>query len=258
MVDGILLHSYYEKPMKTQYTVLQRSAMSEHQRMAILSNEMVRRLSTIHRDVLEDEMEGVIEKYVSQLKTSGYGRKQAREAVICGVLGWRRKLERKEKEGVKQYQEAKDTLAVRTDAKLLEKTTWYKGNAKRKMENKNSKHQYQPAAKRRRKDKKKGGEGGAKGIKSVMFVPYTAHSELATRLRESEEKLEGMTGFRLKIVEKVGVKLVDILHNTDPWAGEDCGRKMCLMYETKKKEGKTNSQDCHIRNCVYMTYSMSR
>ena len=98
MVDGILLHSYYEKPMKTQYTVLQRSAMSEHQRMVILSNELVRRLSTIqlHRDVLDEEMEGVIEKYVSQLKTSGYMRKKAREAVVCGVLGWRRKLERRE------------------------------------------------------------------------------------------------------------------------------------------------------------------
>ena len=46
--------------------------------------------------------------------------------------------------------------------------------------------------------------GGSKAIKSVMFVPYTAHSELATMLREGEEKLETMTGFRLKIVEKVG------------------------------------------------------
>ena len=63
-----------------------------------------------------------------------------------------------------------------------------------------------------------------------------------------------MTGYRLKIVEKVGVKLVDILHKADPWAGEQCGRSGCLMCETKVKEGKTNSQDCHRRNCVYMTY----
>jgi hypothetical protein len=39
LVDGILRHSYYDKAMKSQYTVMQRSAMSEHQRMAILSNE---------------------------------------------------------------------------------------------------------------------------------------------------------------------------------------------------------------------------
>ena len=61
LVDGIMRHSYFTKPMKTQFTVMQRSAMSEHQRMAILSNELVRRLSTIHRDVVREEIEGVIE-----------------------------------------------------------------------------------------------------------------------------------------------------------------------------------------------------
>jgi hypothetical protein len=89
----------------------------------------------------------------------------------------------------------------RTDAKLLEKTTWFEGNAKRKLENKQSKFQYQPPSKKRRKEKKR---GGSKAVKSVMFVPYTAHSEVASRLRDSEERLEGMAGFRLKIVDKVG------------------------------------------------------
>ena len=140
--------------------------------MAILSNELVRRLSTIHRDVVREEIAGVIETYISQLNTSGYGRKQTREIVICGVVGWRRKLERKEKDGGKQYQEAKDTLASRNDAKLLEKTTWYRGNLKRKKENQESTFQYRPATKRRRKEVQiKGGKGGTKDIKSVMFVP---------------------------------------------------------------------------------------
>ena len=49
-----------------------------------------------------------------------------------------------------------------------------------------------------------------------MFVPYTAHSELATRLRGNEEKMQNMTGYRLKIVEKVGTKLVDLLHKANP------------------------------------------
>jgi hypothetical protein len=62
LVDGILLHTYFEKAMKNQYTVMQRSAMGEHQRMAIMSNELVRRLSKIHREVVKDELEGVIEK----------------------------------------------------------------------------------------------------------------------------------------------------------------------------------------------------
>ena len=40
MIDGILFHSYYEKSMKSQLTVMQRSAMSENQRIAILSNKL--------------------------------------------------------------------------------------------------------------------------------------------------------------------------------------------------------------------------
>jgi hypothetical protein len=56
MVDGILYHSYFEKTMKSQFTIMQRTAMSEHQKLSILSNEVVRRLSNIHRGVVMDEM----------------------------------------------------------------------------------------------------------------------------------------------------------------------------------------------------------
>ena len=116
--------------------------------MAIMSNELVRRLTKIHREVVKDELEGVIEKYVSQLKISGYGRKQTREIIVCGVVGWRRQLERRENAGQGQYLEAKDTLESRTEAKLLEKTTWFKGNQKRILENKESEFQYHPPTKK--------------------------------------------------------------------------------------------------------------
>jgi hypothetical protein len=48
--------------------MMQRSAMSEHQKMAILSNELVRRLSNIHKEVVAEEIEEVIEQYIGQLK----------------------------------------------------------------------------------------------------------------------------------------------------------------------------------------------
>ena len=84
-----------------------------------------------------------------------------------------------------------------------------------------------------------------------MFVSYTAHSELATRMRDNEERLQGMTGYKLKIVEKGGTKLVDLLHKANPWAGQPCGRERCLLCITKQRartEGKNNSQDCRKRN----------
>ena len=107
MVKGIIYHSYYEKGMKNQFTVMQRSAMSEHQKMAILSNELVRRLSNVHRDVVGSEIEGIIEHYTKQLKNSGYDRSQTKEIIVCGVVGWRRKLERRANNNQKEYLEAR-------------------------------------------------------------------------------------------------------------------------------------------------------
>ena len=259
MVDGILYHSYFEKKMKNQYTILSRNAMSEHQKISILSNELVRRLSNIHRDVLEEEIEEVTEHFITQLKNSGYHRKQAKEIIVCGLVGWRRKLERRDNAGQEQYLHASQTLEKRTDDKLLEKANWYKENKKRQQEDMDSKFKLEQPRKRKRGNgnKKKQAPGGKTSVKSVLFVPYTKHSELASRLRENEEKMEAMTGYRLKVVEKVGTKIVDILHKADPWAGEDCGRRRCLMCMTKKEEGKQNTQDCKKRNCVYQTSCMN-
>jgi hypothetical protein len=246
--------------MKSQFTIMQRTAMSEHQKMSILSNELVRRLSNIHREVVEDEIHDVIEHYVTQLKNSGYNRKQAKEVVVCGVVGWRRKLERIEEAGQNQYLEAKETLKKRTDNKLLEKTNWYKENKKRKLEDQESKFQYShPAKKRKRGQQHETTNTGdnKKKVKAVMFVPYTKHSELATRLREGEEKMENMTGYKLKIVEKGGTKLVDILHKANPWAGEDCKRDRCMLCRTKNEEDRKNTKVCRKRNCVYKTSCMT-
>ena len=73
------------------------------------------------------------------------------------------------------------------------------------------------------------GAGNDKRVKAVMFIPLPKHSELAARLRDSEMKMEELTGYRIKIVERGGTKLVDILHKANPWAGEDCKRESCLL-----------------------------
>ena len=167
---------------------MQRAAMSEHQKMGILGNELVRRLSNIHPAVLEEEIEEVTEHYLSQLKNSGYSRKQAKEVVVCGVVGWRRKLERRQKKGQSQYMEAGETLEQRTNDKLLEKTNWFKTNQKRQAEDNESQYEYNPPMKRRKKGKQENNKmrNLVPGkIKAVMFVPFTRHSELASRLRDN-------------------------------------------------------------------------
>ena len=105
---------------------------------------------------------------------------------MCGVVGWRRKLERREKQGQRQYLEAMETLEKRTNDQLLEKTNWYKGDKKRKRENQESKFKYNPPPTKRRKRvqqrvcKKKDNSKGIntkphQKVKAVMFLPFTKH-----------------------------------------------------------------------------------
>ena len=86
-----------------------------------------------------------------------------------------------------------------------------------------------------------------------MFIPYTPGSELAKKWRENEENFSKITQNKIKIVERTGTKLVDLLTKADPWKGADCQRENCLLCLTKMKTEKNKTQDCHKRNVVYET-----
>ena len=60
------------------------------------------------------------------------------------------------------------------------------------------------------------GQEKSKEVKTVMFVPYTQGSELAKRLRDAEKTLQELTGYKIKMVERTGLKLEEMLHRADP------------------------------------------
>ena len=123
---GILRHSYYQKGMKTPYVLMQASAMASQQKFSILSNELMRRLGNIDHLVEHEEKMEIIEKFVREMKNSGYERKAAREAVISGLRGLKRRREKKRGNGQNFYRTAKETLPERMRRKLMESTTWYR------------------------------------------------------------------------------------------------------------------------------------
>ena len=57
----------------------------------------------------------------------------------------------------------------------------------------------------------------------------------------------------MKIVERAGVKLQDILTRSNPWKGQDCARTNCLLCHTKQKTNKNLTQECTKRSLVYET-----
>ena len=72
--------------------------------------------------------------------------------------------------------------------------------------------------------------------------------------KDAEMKLEELTGYRLKIEERGGRRLQDILHKSNPWEGVDCERQKCLPCETKNRTGKFSTQSCSKRSSVYETW----
>ena len=92
---------------------------------------------------------------------------------------------------------------------------------------------------------------------SVMFIPFTRGGELARRMREAEEEMGKRTGYKIKVVERTGTKLEDILHKANPWQGQDCEREGCLICKKKMKTLKNMEQDCKKRCIVYETWCMT-
>ena len=56
------------------------------------------------------ETKVVVEQFTKELKVSGYTRAEAKEIVVSGLIGWKRKMKRRE--GA-IYRSAKSTLASR-------------------------------------------------------------------------------------------------------------------------------------------------
>ena len=86
-------------------------AVAKSLKFQILSNELVRRLSNVkietipHREIIQ-----IIEQFISELKTSGYSQKQARELVCSGIRGWRSKHEKRKQKNIPFYRLAEHTV----------------------------------------------------------------------------------------------------------------------------------------------------
>ena len=83
----------------------------------------------------------------------------------------------------------------------------------------------------------------------VLFVDHTPGGELAKRIQKVEDRLAGMTGYRVRVTETAGSQLFRILPNTNTWKGSDCQRGNCYTCS----QGDEKLVDCKQRNILYKT-----
>ena len=79
-------HTYFEKAMKNQTLLLERTSMSRQSLYSILSNELRRRLETLDDELGPAQTVGVIDKYIQQLVNSEFGWSQIHEIIVSALL----------------------------------------------------------------------------------------------------------------------------------------------------------------------------
>ena len=89
--------------------------------------------------------------------------------------------------------------------------------------------------------------------KAVIFVPNTDNSELASEVRDMIQKLRPWTSINLKVVERAGDKIADILCKSNPWDSVDCKRKDCFTCESTVGTEKLRIKNCRQRSVIYET-----
>ena len=85
-------------------------------------------------------------------------------------------------------------------------------------------------------------------IAAPLFVPPTKDSRLAVRLKEEEERMGHILGWKFKVVERGWRTLRELLTKANLFAKEHCGREDCMACL------QSNSPlDCRRRGLVYKT-----
>ena len=140
---------------------------------------------------------------------------------------------------------------------IVGKVTWYrKSNRKRQGMMSNNYHDPERShanGHRGSKRKREVEPAGSRDLDicGVIFVDHTPGSHLAKILREEECKLSGVTGYKVKVIEKAGDRLDRLLIRSDNKEGSDCERADCRLCWTKRLTGKKKRQSCTRRNLTY-------
>ena len=76
---------------------------------------------------------------------------------------------------------------------------------------------------------------------TVLFVDATPESVVKKRV----ETVVKRNGMKVKVVERAGTTMKQMLQKSDPFPLTGCGRRMCVMCENEM------GVDCRTRGCVY-------
>ena len=256
VVNGrLILFEHFEKTMASNLVVEAKSALSKEVKLATLSEEIARRLRNTSQRLDSARRLEIVEHACVKMKTSGHSDTIIRQAVEQGIRSNDNKVKRSlldmddpayqplfPKAGWKKNLKAK--------AKALKRATWFRGDDDKKEGSWNPLPLSKAGGRvgKRRKIFLKAGKGKSEGRPvnaTVVFVPSTRGGTLISSLKEDEDRMAMITGFRVKYQEAGGSILANAF-NTNLGSGQACGRDSCPPCEVSG-----GRVDCKARSIMY-------
>ena len=221
--DNRIDFEFFEKPTKNPRVILANSALSMAKKRTILTQECLRRLRNTKKELGPEVQKTHLNNFMVKLKNSGYSQKFRTEILNSGLQAFQKMLE-DDKNGVKPlYRSREWNSEERQASKIKKKSNWWNTET--------SKIKYT----------------------TILFVTPTPGGVLAKELRKREEEMNRNNPERIKIEEKGGLKIKDILTSKDPFKKSKCIQKSCPLCTDSQNVG-TNPKvkiPCNTNNVGY-------
>ena len=213
--DGLhtILHEHYIKDCASHQVTHANSALAWKDKRSILTQMCLKVLLNCSPQLPKDTVAGHLTYFSQRMQASGY-EKKFRYEVIKSALDAYNNIKKTDIEGRKPMYRKKDYLREeRRREKEERKRSWFKkGN-----------------------------------YEAVMFVPATPESKLAKLYKKTIAKHKT----KIRVVEKAGTKVKDLLQRNDPLSDKQCNDNKCFVCSTHKDDLKGNCRTSGI------TYSIT-
>ena len=193
----IVIHEFYQKEVSSKATPHARSTLPWKTKHTILVQQSVKILRNCSKHLPWLEVASHLTYMSMRMQYSGYDKKFRHDVITTALASYRKIKENDEKGETPMYRSKMWKRRERREAKRGRKKNWYR----------------------------KG------GYKSVIFVPSTPNSTL---LRRYQQKVEE-SGIPIKLIEKSGQTLNNILRTSDPRKDKKCKRGDCPVCTTGGK-----------------------
>ena len=201
----------------------------------IVANDITRMLRRMSPKLVKEECKElirVLDNANNRLKYSGYNYFERLHIIESGITNYRKGKRASMEKRERMFQTEEEASEKRDKKKLAVRETWYRLQiVKKKKELRKKKFPWTHSSQKKRQTNPPPPPepqppptppisgiqplGSKKVIPeeviSVLFVPRTPHSELARMIRRDEHTISKLSGYRIKIVERCGSKLIDLL-----------------------------------------------